>query len=294
MRIATVTPVFNEKATVLNFLRSVAQAKYKDLLTIIVDMGSDGTAEAIAKQYPKTVVLTAGDVFWSGGTNVGVDYALKHKADYIYTINADVELDPGIFQSLVDTAGDHPGAIIGSKVCYMDNHDRVWFAGGILDHKRGAFAHGQYSDKELSQVREVEWLTGMGALYPVEVYKKIGLYDTEYFPQYYGDADMSLRAAEAGFKQYVDPNAIVYGDIDSSWYARQMYKPRLRLLWDTYFSVRSNYNIRIQSEFHRRHWKGNYRLALLNLYARTIPRLTFDFARAYAKYPIRKMLGKVK
>lgn len=293
-KIFIVTPVFNERVTILNFLKSLKQVNYTNYTSVVVDMGNDGTAEAIAQEYPETVVLKAGDIFWSGGTNTGVEYALKNRADFVYTINADVELDPKLFKALIETADEYPGALVGSKICYIDDRNRVWFAGGILDHRRGAFAHGNYSTEELKKVREVEWLTGMGALVPVAVYKQVGLYDTEYFPQYYGDTDLSMRAAEAGFKQYVNPAAVVYGDIASSWYPRQLYRPRLRLLWDTYFSMRSNYNIRIQAEFHKRHWKGNYRLALLNLYARTIPHLTLDFVRAYAKYPIRKMLGKVK
>lgn len=293
-KIFIVTPVFNQKSTVLNFLKSISKISYHNYATVIVDMGNDGTTDVITKRYPEIIVLTAGDIFWSGGTNMGVEYALDHQADYVYTINVDVELDPGIFTSLAKTATEHPGALIGSQVHYLDGREDVWFAGGIIDHRRGAFAHGEYTKEELSQLREVEWLTGMGALIPVAVYEKLGLYDAEKFPQYWADADMSLRAAEAGFKQYVDPGAIVYGDIDDSWFAKQMYKPRLRLLWDTYFSMRSNYNIRMQSEFHKRHWPGNYRFALLNLYGRTIPNLTYRFIVAYAKYPIRKMLGKVK
>lgn len=293
-RIAIVTPVFNEKATTLRFLDSVDKITYSDYEVIIVDMGSDGTREAIKKLHPTVIVIKEGDVFWAGGTNAGVKYALANGFDYVFTVNDDVELKPDILDSLAKKTIVHPQALIGSKVCYIDDRKRVWFAGGILDHRRGAFAHGEYSESQLKEFRPVEWLTGMGALIPVEVFEKVGFYDTDYFPQYYADADLSLRAAEAGFDLFIDPDAIVYGDIDSSWYAKKMYKPRLRLLWDTYFSMRSNYNIRIQTEFHKRHWKGNYRLALINLYARTIPRLTIQFVKAYAKYPLRKLLGRVK
>ena len=34
----------------------------------------------------------------------------------------------------------------------------------------------------------------MGVVFPVDVFKKIGLVDNINFPQYYGDADFTLRA----------------------------------------------------------------------------------------------------
>ena len=71
--------------------------------------------EHLAERYPEVVRLVGnGNLWWSGGTNLGVKYALEHGHDYVLTINNDACVHPDFLTHLVSTAQTHPGSIVGA------------------------------------------------------------------------------------------------------------------------------------------------------------------------------------
>ena len=63
---------------------------------------------------------------------------------------------------------------------------------------------------------EANLLTGRCLLHPVEIFKKIGNYNSEKLPHYGGDDEFTARARSAGYKLFVLPSAIVFLDQDNS------------------------------------------------------------------------------
>jgi len=101
-------------------------------------------------------------------------------------------------------------ALIGAKVYYHYQPNKIWFAGG---EDRGkpwtlhVIGHGEKDRGQHDAPREVDWLTGMGMLIKSSVFGKVGLMDEQAFPQHYADADFSMRAKKAGFKLLYEPRA---------------------------------------------------------------------------------------
>src|SRR5437588_7973739 len=88
-RVAVVVPVYNKIALTVRFLKSFRKVRYPNYTIVVIDDGSqDGTSEVLKQRFPQVVVLPGdGNLWWSGATNVGVEYALGHDYDFVLTIN---------------------------------------------------------------------------------------------------------------------------------------------------------------------------------------------------------------
>jgi GT2 family glycosyltransferase len=279
-RIAVVTPVFNDLTHTLLFLESLQKQIFQDFTAVVVDMGSDDTQEIVNQAYPEAVVLKVGDIFWSGGTNAGVAYAMEHNYEYVFTVNNDVRLDQQCLKNLVGFADAHPRSLVGSMVCYDDDPGRVWYFGGYFTFTGDMpHAHGRLHD--FTEPRRPEWLTGMGALIPVQAYRDVGLYDTEHFPQYFADADFSLRARkDGGYDLWVIPDARLVMDIESSWLGRRMRKPSLGHFGELLFDNKSPMNLGSRYIFYKKHVRL-FRLKFFTYNVIYVPQVFLCFVKYY-------------
>lgn len=280
-----ITPVLNSKAVTLRFAASIKKQTYKSFKLVVVDDGStDGTSKALAERHPEVKVLHGnGDLWWSGGTNKGVKYALRSGADYILTINHDVTLKSDYLSELVKCALEHPDSLIGSMVVNRSDKKSVWFFGAGYDPKTGLNAHTTGQIGEFTVPKESLWLTGMGVLIPARVFKKIGFYDDVNFPLYFGDADFSERARRTGFKLWVSPDAVVYGDINDNWIGRNVRRPRVRFIYDLFIKINSPFQWRTRQLYYKKYWPGNYRLALFKFYTIGAASIYYAYAVGLAK-----------
>jgi GT2 family glycosyltransferase len=87
-----VIPVFNRINFTRECLISLRGQTYTDYKTLVVDDGStDDTEEIIKREFPEVKVLKGdGNLWWTGATNMGIEYALKigHENDFILTLNS--------------------------------------------------------------------------------------------------------------------------------------------------------------------------------------------------------------
>ena len=99
----------------------------------------------------------------------------------------------------------------------------------------------------------MDWLTGMGTVIPREVVDRIGYWDNENFPQYYGDSDFTYRAKLEGFGIRIHPSLKIYNQIENSGIEHQgSIKNLMRLITD----IRSKSNLRKNLTFYRKYAKS--------------------------------------
>jgi GT2 family glycosyltransferase len=204
--IYVVTPVHNRREITRAFLRCMKRQRYTETEVVIVDDGStDGTSRMIREEFPDATLLTGdGDLWWSGGTNVGLEYVLGKAGDddYVLIINDDLEVEPDYLKNLESFARRHPRAIVGSVVVTFDNPDVIWDGGRTtnwITAKRRVLHQGsslsEFPDATYLKVSE---LTGRGMLAPVSAFREIGLYDARSF-KHRGDTEWPVRASRHGY-----------------------------------------------------------------------------------------------
>ncbi len=273
LKVSIVIPIFNGLSFTKNCLNSFYHESTEisnnelEYSIIIVDDGStDGSAEWINENYPQVTVLSGnGNLWWSGGINMAVKYALSEfKVDYILWWNNDILPDKSYFYTLSEyLIKNNPNTIIGSKIYLAQNHEIVWSVGGEFNPVNGykdMIGRGQPDSEAFSNITECDWLPGMGTVTHASVYQEIGFLDDVNFPQYHGDSDFTYRAKKHGFRIFVYPDLKLFNNTEHSGLK---HNENFKMLNQSLFSIKSNFNIKKDFLFYRKHGQSYLAYRLL-------------------------------
>ena len=225
---------WNGREDTLACLTSLQQSDYPALTIVVVDnASSDGSAAAVREQHPDLTLLeNRANLRWAGGNNVGIRYAMAQGADYILLLNNDTEVGPRMVSSVVAAAEASPDVgLLGPKIYYHASPELIWFAGGTARLKRGRFWHmgiRQKDDGQFAAPAPADFITGCAMLIRREVIETIGEIDIAYY-LYGEDVDYSLRAAAAGYRLMMIPEAVMWHKVSASLGATSGSKIRHRL-----------------------------------------------------------------
>ena len=245
LSIWAVVPCFNRTICTLRFLRYFSRQDYPNLQVVIIDDGStDNTGLNVTFNYPNVHVIHGdGNLWWSGGTNLGVKYALKHGADYILTINDDSEYNEYLVSSLYNIAKLNDNYIVGAVQVEETNKSVIWCVGASMDFQQQRLMKLNFSGDDISILSDlknpypVEFNPGNGVLIPISVFHKVGFYDEINLPQYHADSEFLLRASRlGGFKNVVALDSIICNQI--------LTEPLVTNIPDLLFSNKSDLNWR--------------------------------------------------
>jgi GT2 family glycosyltransferase len=270
-KVSVIIPVHNGIEYTVKCLDSLKEVVYPNFEIIIVDDGStDCSGEIITENYHEIKIIKgSGNLWWSGAMNLGIKYALKQESEYILALNNDNIVDKFFLKELVICAQENPKSIIGSKVYYIDSPFKIRYAGGYFDWKRGKTVdlhYGEIDHGQFAEIKEVEFLGGMGVLIPVNTFKDVGFFDDINFPQYSGDIDYWLRAKKKGYKILFNPNSIIWDHTDKSGTKNLGVKLSPIYIWKSFFSIKSHINIKTQYVFFKRHCTQKYFIKSLILF----------------------------
>lgn len=205
-----VTPVYNRKEFTKNYLKALSEQTVQDFSVIIVDDGStDDTSDMIEKEFPEVTLLKEeGDLWWAEATNVAVRYAIEHNATYIMTLNDDTLPEIDYMEKMILGIEQKPDNLLGAFAINADTGEAI-YGGEKLFWNTCAFKSilPNISKEEQRGFHEVNLFPGRGLLIPVEVFHKIGFYDSKNFPQTVADLDFTARAVNMGYKIYCNYDA---------------------------------------------------------------------------------------
>jgi GT2 family glycosyltransferase len=232
---------WNGKEDTLECLLSTKQLDYSNYEIILVDNGStDGSVDAISKQYPDiTLLQTDENLGYAGGNNVGIRWALEHETDYVLILNNDTTVSTGLLSAFINAANQLPsGSILGAKIYFYDNPDTLWFAGSRWRNETNSFeiiGYGQRDSIEFNHKIEVDYITGCALFADAAAFKDIGLFGEDFFLTY-EETDWCYRAKARGYKCVVIPEAKLWHKVAASFGGRSSplytyFMTRNKLLW---------------------------------------------------------------
>jgi GT2 family glycosyltransferase len=207
---------YNGKHLLEESIRSYLNNEYREFNVVVIDNGStDRTKEWIEQTFPGIFVLrTEKNLGYSGGFNLGLDYAFNQKhADYVLITNNDVKADSKAILEFIKVAeSDSMIGFVTGKVYYYDEPDTLQTVGKYEDPIRWNGEHignreidrGQYD-----QVTERIFADDIFTLISRKLYIDTRGYDTTF--QFQAEEyDWQARAKKLGYKIYYTPYAKIW------------------------------------------------------------------------------------
>ena len=171
-----------------------------DYDVLVVDNNStDGSSEFISLHFPKVVLLRSNkNLGFTGGNNLGIQYAIEHGYNYVYLLNQDAWIEAGTIDKLVYAADKMPEFAILSPLQMTDDlksldyqFSKIYCASQTESYSQNK--NTETDIKEVSRVMAAHWLV------PVEAFLRLGLF-SDLFPLYGQDDDWCNRARFHGWK----------------------------------------------------------------------------------------------
>jgi GT2 family glycosyltransferase len=212
-------PVHNRRSISLDCLAHLQQLGDLDRYHIVViDDGSiDGTKEAVAQAFPAVeLVLGDGNLWWTGGICLGMEYAIAQGAEHILWMNDDTLPLAGTIDRLLTFCRTNPKTITTAQ-CYSDESLRFPTYGGQI--KRG-FNVGLIQTGP-GETNSCDCMSGNLVCFPRSVVETIGYPEKHLMPQYTADIVYTWEAKKVGFELTVLGDAIAIcefnPDTDGGW-----------------------------------------------------------------------------
>ncbi len=200
-------------------LRSLEAVRAPRFDVLVVDNASqDGTAAHIRAEFPAVRVLESGtNLGFTGGNNLGLEYALKHGYEYILLLNNDTEVAPDFLAPLAAALeADPQAAAAGPLIYYHAAPQVVWSAGGMIDWRRGETRMTGMGARDAGQFggppRPVDFVTGCALLVRASVVAEVGALDERFFA-YYEEVEWCVRMQRAGYRILFVPQSRIWHKI---------------------------------------------------------------------------------
>jgi GT2 family glycosyltransferase len=213
LSVAVIMACHNRRETTLSCLdrlyRQVDQKHTGRPVVYLTDDGStDGTADAIRKQYPAVNVLQGtGSLFWNGGMRLAWSEAMKIGYDFYIWLNDDTLLYPDALKRMLQTY-----LLLASQ-----GNERHIIAGSVIDLTTKELTYGGMIRKShwhtfkfitvspgISVPKRCDTVNGNFVLIPHSVVQVNGNLELA-FSHGLGDFDYALRAKANGCEVWIGP-----------------------------------------------------------------------------------------
>lgn len=199
VKIIVLFTCYNRKEKTISAIKKINNSCLNVEFLIIDDKSTDGTVESINKlnQVKKKVIVSNGNLYYSRGMRMGMEYLLgkKKKYDYLLIINDDVDFYEGFLEKMIDFSLEKNGIVIGSTI---DSNGKLSY-GGIK--YRNKFS-SKFKRVGPEYIEECDTFNANCVLIPYDSFEKCGAIDKHYTHSI-GDFDYGFKLKKCGYKLYM-------------------------------------------------------------------------------------------
>ena len=225
---------YNGFADTKKCLQSLHKLKGKNyrLRVVVVDNGSRDYQKKLLLNYLKKTewgskialdgiqfIENSKNLGFAAGNNLGIRFSLKKGADYVLILNNDTVMEMNILDKLFDINAHISSPAVKFRES-KKSHRFIYDLGGYVNWWTGRTEHNNVSGNDYQIYAEkkeiaVDYVSGCSMLIKKQVFKKIGLFDENYF-FYFEDVDFCIRAGNQGLSVIVCPGAVIYHKLAGS------------------------------------------------------------------------------
>jgi GT2 family glycosyltransferase len=156
---------------------------------IVVDNNSsDGTVSFIQKNFPEITLLQQDrNLGFGAANNIGISYALKNEADYVFLLNQDAYLEPDTIDQLIKSHNDHQYFGILSPVHLNGDGTKIDFNFSKYMALNKKLQNDSLKKEFSQQIYEVPFVNAAAWLLPRTTIERIGGFDPIF--HHYGEDD---------------------------------------------------------------------------------------------------------
>jgi GT2 family glycosyltransferase len=206
---------WNKPNLTLSCVESLKKSSYNSYKIVVVDNGSvDDSLEILnSKTSDYHLIVSNKNLGYTGGNNLGIEYALENNAEYILLLNNDTLVECDSLEILIHAISkDDNIGIVQPKIYYYPEKNIIWCGPTSFNKfflRPKLVGNSQDGINLYNLTLNLSYAVGCATLIRKEVFVNIGLLDDDFFAVC-EDVDFGLRAIESGYKIVYVPDSIIY------------------------------------------------------------------------------------
>lgn len=215
-KIGIVVCNYNKCDYVISCLDSIFQSDIDDFDVYVVDNAStDNSVEAIREKFGNKVILLVNteNLGGSGGFNTGLREVLKKEYSYVMCVDNDIRMETNTISALYNFLEGHDDVgMAGSKICFMDDPDRIQTYGATIDFETYGIHdlhRGCLNNDELPVIQYCDYVPACSLMARANIVREIGIMPEDNFI-YWDDMEWGYRFTLAGYRVASISESTVY------------------------------------------------------------------------------------
>ena len=201
-------------------IESIKNNNYSNFKITVIDNNSDDDSLLKIDKKNINIISHPENYKYAKGYNKAIFNLKNDDSDYYLLLNNDTVSDQNLLESFsIATKEYGNNCIMGAKILYAKNKNRIWYAGGKFGLFNFFVSHRGIRKVESSNYDKdciTDYITGCCLLISKNHFHQLKGFD-ENFNMYGEDVDLSIRAQNMGLECYYISKAKLWHYISSSY-----------------------------------------------------------------------------